>query len=348
MPKNGSATTKYEYSSQITTLYDFYHNYLKGDDKRINLDPPYQRGKVWNTAKQRSFITEPLTGQFLVPVQFHLAKRTDDGIYINCMDGKQKSLTIKDLYEDGLRFPDGTEIEYFDNEINDFAVCKCSRKTFSSLPQTLKNEINNTSLSIFTYSGLSMDGEADVFVKLNDGVKVAKAEIANANNQVIFSENHRIIHSSNISELLSTRLGNDSRFGLSRVLNYGRWYMNTNNILENGKLLYPTATVLSEMVSEYSDELPENNDKFETVIMNMKNKTIVDKMKLNKAEFTTWLMWACFANDLESKYHTHEYFLDHILPEICDSAPFTGRTYNGQFFQDFFNVISREYESITL
>ena len=165
-------------------LTEIFVNKLKIETKVVSIDsvfseskvkktqyaPPYQRNYVWDGEKATYFLESILIGTEIPPLIFF---RSKGGVEI--IDGRQRYETILKflrgelrLSKAGLKKLDGLNID---------------KKTFSSLPELLRNDFLDTKLRIIEFSFASYDNitpadedsvKQEIFKRYNSGITPLK------------------------------------------------------------------------------------------------------------------------------------------------------------------------------
>lgn len=166
-------------------LTDIFVNKLAKDSKVVTIDslfnedkvkktqyaPPYQRNYVWDGEKATYFLESILIGTEIPPLIFFRSKKGAEII-----DGRQR-------YETILRFLHG-ELRLSKAGLKKLDVLDIGKKTFSSLPNQLKNDFLDTKLRVIEFSFASYDGltqldedsvKQEIFKRYNSGITPLKS-----------------------------------------------------------------------------------------------------------------------------------------------------------------------------
>ena len=165
-------------------LTEIFVNRLAKDSKVVTIDslfnedkvkktqyaPPYQRNYVWDGEKATYFLESILIGTEIPPLIFFRSKKGAEII-----DGRQR-------YETILRFIRG-ELRLSKAGLKKLDVLNIGKKTFSSLPDQLKNDFLDTKLRVIEFSFASYDGltqqdedsvKQEIFKRYNSGITPLK------------------------------------------------------------------------------------------------------------------------------------------------------------------------------
>ena len=165
-------------------LTEIFVNKLKIETKVVSIDsvfsetnvrktqyaPPYQRNYVWDGEKATYFLESILLGTEIPALLFFLSKGGDEIIVcryryktiLKCLRGEIR------LSKAGLKKLDGLNID---------------KKTYSSLPEELKNDFLDTKLRVIEFSFASRDGitqadedsvKQEIFKRYNSGITPLK------------------------------------------------------------------------------------------------------------------------------------------------------------------------------
>lgn len=166
-------------------LTEIFVNRLAKDSKVVTIDslfnedkvkktqyaPPYQRNYVWDGEKATYFLESILIGTEIPPLIFFRSKK---GVEI--IDGRQR-------YETILRFLRG-ELRLNKAGLKKLDVLNIDKKTFSSLPDQLRNDFLDTKLRVIEFSFASYDGltqldedlvKQEIFKRYNSGITPLKS-----------------------------------------------------------------------------------------------------------------------------------------------------------------------------
>lgn len=137
------------------------------DGGQINLNPDFQRRKVWKEKKRKSLLIESLMLRIPIPV-FYVYE--DEESIWHVVDGLQRMSTIHDFINGDFTL---SGLQYLN---------KNNGKKFSELDQKYKNRINTTTLTINVIDSLTPPQvKYDIFRRINTGgVPLNSQEIRNS------------------------------------------------------------------------------------------------------------------------------------------------------------------------
>ena len=124
----------YDYKNlPIGTIYNFIQ---KG---RVDTNPSYQRGVVWNEPKQKALVDTLLTGFPMPSINF--VENNDPTLpQYECMDGKNRLEAIKLYMNDELVVQGGVFSELSDDTQDDFRAINIQVCVFKNLPYEQRRE----------------------------------------------------------------------------------------------------------------------------------------------------------------------------------------------------------------
>ena len=154
---------KLKIESKVVTIDSLFND---GKVKKTLYAPPYQRNYVWDGEKATYFLESILIGTEIPPLIFF---RTKWGVEI--IDGRQR-------YETILKFLRG-DLRLSKVGLKKLDILNIGKKTFSSLPEFLKNDFLDTKLRVIEFSFASHDGitqkdedsvKQEIFKRYNSGI----------------------------------------------------------------------------------------------------------------------------------------------------------------------------------
>lgn len=139
------------------------------EENEIDLEPDFQRGEVWNTAKKQMLIDTILRNWQMPPV---FVVSSEDGLDKAVLDGHQRLTSVMDFYNnkykvDGLIQPSNSEIESLHNLY------------YKDLPEHVKKRFQNYSIRMFDITDYNESEPFELFFRLNQSVKLTSAERRN-------------------------------------------------------------------------------------------------------------------------------------------------------------------------
>lgn len=137
------------------TSFSINHYFKWYTNKKLNMDPPYQRNVVWQINKKRAFIESIMMGCPIPSLMFSLDK---DNKY-TVLDGKQRLTTIVEFVSNKFSIEIGDKDVYF-----------------ATLDDKVKIPFMNKHLPASLTEGLTLDNEATIFERINRAEKLSDGE----------------------------------------------------------------------------------------------------------------------------------------------------------------------------
>lgn len=145
----------------------------------IDLQPDFQRGEVWSTAKKQRLVDSILRDWHIPPL--HVIVDSDSGQQL-VLDGQQRLAAIRD-FVDGVFSVDG-RIEPASGDLQEQ-----HGKRYSSLRPDLKRRFDQFTIRVFRVTDYSPEEPGELFYRLNQPTALTAAEQRNA----FFGETRRQI-----------------------------------------------------------------------------------------------------------------------------------------------------------
>ena len=128
------------------------------NQKRLELNPPYQRKSVW-TSSDRYYFLDTIFNNYPCPAIYVQKETGNDGPKYNVVDGKQRLSTILNFYNNKIKLP------------NNFSIPRLSGKRFKNLE---KSDVVAFYDYVFLVETLKASGDAEwneVFFRVNKNQK---------------------------------------------------------------------------------------------------------------------------------------------------------------------------------
>lgn len=138
--------------------------------EKINFDPDYQRGLVWNDSQKARLIDSILRG-FDIP-KFYFRDSTIPGFQFDVVDGQQRLSTIHEFLQS--KFALGND----SSDLPDFG--NLSGKYHTELPIEAVQRLDGYQLQISIISDATDEEIRQLFLRLQEGVSLNSAEKRNA------------------------------------------------------------------------------------------------------------------------------------------------------------------------
>lgn len=128
----------------------------------IDLENSRQRGLCWNPI-QNSLLIHSLILKYPISVLYIVDGNEENGVF--CIDGKQRSNAITSFINGEFALDKGTPLI----ELQSGETYKLSGKTFSELPEELRDKIKEYEIKAFFIKNASDDQLDEIFYRLNNG-----------------------------------------------------------------------------------------------------------------------------------------------------------------------------------
>lgn len=160
--------TKYENKQMREEKIEYLYKLSK--EKKLDLNPKYQRGKVWLDEHKTGLIDSIITGILINPIIFNYDSKKD--VYI-CMDGKQRISTIIDFINNEISY-NNSGLSYYFSEI----MIKNKKINATILTKEEQIKFLKNAVVIFIYKDLHIKYQIDVFYRINEGIKISDEHIS--------------------------------------------------------------------------------------------------------------------------------------------------------------------------
>ena len=135
----------------------------------LDLQPNFQRGEVWTTAKKRKLIDSILREWHVPPIHVVVGPHGKQEV----LDGQQRLAAIRDFIEGNLTV-DG-EAEPYDNAISSLADLH-----YGDLPSEVKRRFDQFTIRVFRLTDYEPGEPGELFFRLNQMTYLTAAEQRNA------------------------------------------------------------------------------------------------------------------------------------------------------------------------
>lgn len=130
----------------------------------IDLDPSFQRERVWGTSRQQKFIDTIIKGWGVPKIYLHLRKKTSTNEYYVCVDGKQRLTSVFSFLTNGYGLDKNTN------------PATLAGKEYGDLSRKTQDLINDYKFTIEIISDATDDELSELFRRLQLGVTLNSAE----------------------------------------------------------------------------------------------------------------------------------------------------------------------------
>lgn len=283
----------------IATIYN------RIQQKEIDLQPDFQRGEVWPSAKQQRLIDSILRGWIVPPILV-----IDDlkGGLLQVLDGQQRLAAIRD-FKENLLTVDGN------SEPLDEHITRLHGLRYLDLPAEVRRLFDRTTIRLFHVTDYLPEEPAEIFFRLNQPTALTSAEKRNAFFGPVRSQVRELV-----TELES--YGSVQRlFGFSNSrMAYDDLLARFVCILENESLHKKVTAAAIDLLYRRKEPISERLEfrlkatiKLMIEVISCASELLGDtkpNLKLNKATALTWLVFFSRDNgnsdiDLLSRYFLH-------------------------------------------
>lgn len=139
-------------------------------DREIDLQPDFQRGEVWNTARQRRLVDTILRGWYIPPI--HLISEPDTGNDL-VLDGQQRLAAILAFFKGEL--PVAGNLDPPDD-----ALGALDGLYYLQLPEEMQRRARRFPLSVITLTDYQPEEPYELFFRLNQHMTLTPPEKRNA------------------------------------------------------------------------------------------------------------------------------------------------------------------------
>ncbi|KAI0064940.1 hypothetical protein BV25DRAFT_209730 [Artomyces pyxidatus] len=161
-------------SSPTVVTYTAEDLHIMIHEGEVDLDPPYQREVVWNSAKQMAIIDSLYHNYWVPPVVFAVMYDEEAGEESRlCVDGKQRLTSIQKFFDGQIasdRDPDTRELWWYTAS----AATKASGRAV--IPDEFKRKFAQLKITCVEYQNLTPAAEREVFQRVQLGVSLTTAE----------------------------------------------------------------------------------------------------------------------------------------------------------------------------
>lgn len=178
----------------------------------IDFNPPYQRkAGVWNEGKKQLLVDSVLNG-FDIPKLYLHTQPEDDPFNWAVVDGKQRITTLLEFMNGGFSL--AKDFVYKGPELPNGAKPPTRGQAWSDLEEAVKDVYKNYTIATTEISRASRSEIEQLFIRLNDGVKLNDAEYR----QGLGGDVIEMIESIERHELFKSKVGfSDNRFDFKEV-----------------------------------------------------------------------------------------------------------------------------------
>ena len=144
------------------------------DNNRIDLDPIYQRGYIWNEQKKSDFIDSVMKG--VIPSNIVLNQRysSKKGMVITCIDGKQRLTSIYDFYRNIIPWividDEDNETHFYHSKLPNLKKDNVKYELLDE--KSIQKQFLDRKIPVAVYSDVDYVSQVDIFSRINKGMPV--------------------------------------------------------------------------------------------------------------------------------------------------------------------------------
>ncbi|TMU14771.1 DUF262 domain-containing protein [Halomonas sp. ATBC28] len=272
--------------------------YRKIKQKRLDLQPNFQRGEVWGRPKKQRLIDSILRGWHIPPI--HVIK-VPNSEKQEVLDGQQRLAAIRDFLEGEFSINGNLDpVEPYIMELDGLS--------WADLPKNISGKIEDFTIRLLTISDYKPGEPGELFYRLNQPTNLTSAEQRNA----YFGEARQQVK--DLSEVMI-------ELGYSReTLGFSNSRMAYDDVISKFLLTLELGTLKRKITANTVTSRYRDSDGFssnyiveaEDVLLTFYNCLIYTdrSVKLNKASTLSWLIFICSYRRLfKSEEALKEFFL---------------------------------------
>ena len=249
------------------------------DNKRLDLQPDFQRGEVWGKQKKQRLIDSILRGWHIPPIHvIHIPNSEKHEV----LDGQQRLAAIRDFIDN--EFPIFGWQEPIEAEI-----VELDGLYWNDLTIEARSRIEDFTIRILTISDYKIGEPGELFYRLNQPTNLTSAEQRNA----YFGEARQQVKDL-VEQAILFGFSRDSIGFSNSRMSYDDVFAKCLLTIEQGAL--STKTTSSSVTARYRKSLGFSNRHIESVYsaIELINSSITlrrEKTKLNKATLFSWIVF---------------------------------------------------------
>jgi len=281
--------------------------YRKIVQKRLDLQPNFQRGEVWGKAKKQRLIDSILRGWHIPPIHVIQVPNSDKQ---EVLDGQQRLAAIRDFLEG--EFAINGQLDPAEP-----SIIELDGLSWNDLPEAVAGKIEDFTIRLLTISDYKPGEPGELFYRLNQPTNLTSAEQRNA----YFGEARQQVK--DLSEQMV-------EIGFSREnLGFSNSRMAYDDVVSKFLLTLEFGTLkkkitANNVTSRYRDAIGFDNDK---VVIARKSISALysclvlfeGSVKLNKASTLSWLVFiSSYLEFFDTEKMLQEFFV--IFEEVRREA----------------------------
>lgn len=267
---------------------------------RIDLDPIFQRGKVWKLAKQQYLIDTIIKGWGIPKLYLAVEKDSRGEENLICIDGKQRLNAIFYFLNNGFKLSPKHTPTFKD-------------KLYKNLPMNIKDKINAFSITVEKVSEASDQELGELFKRLQLGVSLNSAErlkadatnitkfVSNLTRQKFFThkvsfQNTRDAHFAVAAQLCLLEMA--GRIVSAKYNNLEGFFKDYSNFDNNGLDAKRIKQMLAYLSRMFENSTPELSNRANTISVYLLVSELMKRGNIKGKEKTLGTFFSKFVSDL--------------------------------------------------
>ncbi len=161
-----------ESSTEFLAIKDLVEKASK--QKKINLNPVYQRDVVWSESKMSAFIDSLMRGYIPSNITMNIESEKDTW---TCIDGKQRIMSIINFVKNAIPWlkediEEGDEFVFYNNVPDG----RKDNKNCSALTKVQRSEFLEKTLIVVSYKNLDYNQQCDIFNRIQNSMSATSGE----------------------------------------------------------------------------------------------------------------------------------------------------------------------------
>ncbi len=288
--------------------------YRKIRQKRLDLQPNFQRGEVWGKAKKQRLIDSILRGWHIPPIHVIQVPNSEKQ---EVLDGQQRLAAIRDFLEGDFAINGNLDpIESY--------IMKLDGLSWNELPEAVSGKIEDFTIRLLTISDYKPGEPGELFYRLNQPTNLTSAEQRNA----YFGEARQQVK--DLSEAMV-------KLGYSReILGFSNSRMAYDDVISKFLLTLELGTLKKKITANSITSRYRDSEGFDIKLIKASDESLAklfncltkfkNPIKLNKASALSWLIFIySYSNSFDSEETLNEFFeiFERIRKETTETDELT-------------------------
>jgi len=285
---------------------------------RLDIQPDFQRGQVWNDAKKKRLI-DTILREWYVPA-IHIVVNDEMGSD-EILDGQQRVRSIIEFVNDEIAIDGFIEPE-------DESIWQLNGLYYSQLPDRVRIKFNRYTLNTIRLRDFSPEEPGELFFRLNQNTSLTAAEQRNA----LIGEPRNQVR----------KLANTLEHSMSRSpIGFSNARMNYDDVIARLALSYENKDLRQKITAANLEQRYRSDTPFDYEIYDRVEKSIerlaaaignsTYSFRLNKASLYSWLLFATSPYiDIFKSHYMASMFMNHFESERYTGADFDDESFEGK------------------